>query len=251
MIKEKTCGKPNLFTPLVWSYCPGCGYGIITRIVCEVIEELGIEDRVIGCCGVGCGFVFFSVINMDGIFCPHGRSPSIATGIKHANFGKPILLTQQGDGDAAAIGAGSLVNAAVRAEKITVMMCNNAVYGTTGGQLAPTTLVGQSTTTTPDGRDAAFCGYPVHIPEMLATLKGVVYAARGAVNSPANYTHTRKYLKAALQKQIDGIGFSIVEILSPCPPNWRMTPVECLKWMEEKMIPEFPLGEFKNVDSID
>jgi len=174
----------------------------------------------------------------------------VATAIKRVLRDEPIVFTVQGDGDCVAIGAGSLFNAVARAERISVFMVNNANFGTTGGQLAPTTLMGQVTTTTPRGRTPAE-GYPVHVPEVLVNFKGVAYAARGAVHTPANYQRTKRYLKTAFQKQIDGVGFSFVEILAACPPDWHMTPVESLRFIEEKMIPEFPLGEFKNVDRID
>ena len=217
--------------------------------MCELIEEMEMEDRAVGVAGVGCGFFFNLVMNIDGINTAHGRPPDVATGIKRA---RPDLLvfTIQGDGDCIAIGAGSLINAAARAERITVIMVNNGNYGTTGGQMAPTTLLGQVTTTTPQGRMPR-TGYPIHVPELLSSIKGVAYCARGALNSPANYQRTKRYIRKALEKQLRDVGFSFVEVLSACPPTWHLSPVESLKWIEEKMIPEFPLGEFKDVEEID
>ena len=181
----------------------------------------------------------------------HGRCPDAATGIKRIYHGRPIVFTIQGDGDCIAIGTESLIHSGARSEKITVIMVNNGNYGTTGGQLAPTTVTGQVTTTTPEGRDPNRDGYPIHAAELVAQIKGTVYSARGAVNTPANFQRTEKYVKTAFQKQIDNVGFSFVEILSACPAGWRKTPLESLKWIEERMIPEFPLGEFKNIDRIE
>jgi 2-oxoglutarate ferredoxin oxidoreductase subunit beta len=244
-------------TPRLWvrhpggaRQCPGCHHPIIERLIAETVDELGVEDDTVLVTGVGCSTRAFAVLDMDGIFTPHGRAPDAGTAIKRALHGRPVVITLQGDGDCIAIGAGSLLSAVGRAERLTIIMVNNGNYGTTGGQMAPTTLHGQVTTTTPRGRDDS-TGYPMHAPELLATLKGCVYAARGAVHTPANYQRTRKYLKTAVQKQIDNVGFSFVEILSACPPDWRLTPVESLRWIEEHMIPEFPLGEFKNLEHIE
>jgi 2-oxoglutarate ferredoxin oxidoreductase subunit beta len=180
----------------------------------------------------------------------HGRPPDVATAIKRALRGRPIVITLQGDGDCIAIGAEALISAASRGEKITIIMVNNANYGTTGGQMAPTTLLGQITTTTPQGRDTS-SGFPIHVPEFLTSFKGVAYAARGSVHTPANYQRTKKYLKSAIKKQIDKVGLGFVEILAACPPDWHLSPVDSLKFIEEKMLPEFPLGEFKNIERVD
>ncbi len=254
MEKIKVRGAPKSWqrstSPL--TICPGCQHGVVAELLCDAVDELGIQGNTIVISGIGCAGIDAFMVDMDAfIMCPHGRTCDVATGIKRALFGKPIVVALQGDGDCIAIGAGSLISAALRGEKITVIMANNANYGTTGGQLAPTTLLDQVTSTTPEGRDPGLAGYPAHVPEMLVPFRGVAYAARGAVNTPANYQRTKRYLKAALQKQIDNIGLSFVEILSACPANWHRTPVECLKWIEEKMIPEYPLGEFKNADRID
>ncbi len=253
MEKEWVSGTPRLWVRHqsgALPHCPGCHHPLIERLVCEVIEEMGIAGDSIAVAGVGCNHRFHFRVNVDGINTAHGRAPDVATGIKHAHFGRPIVFTIEGDGDCIAIGAGPLINAAGRADKITVLMANNCGYGTTGGQLAPTTLMGQVTSTTPDGRNPS-SGYPMHVPELLAMIKGVAYAARGAVNTPANYQHTKRYLKAAFQKQIDGVGFGFLEILSACPTDWHLTPLESLQWIEERMIPEFTLGEFKNVERIE
>lgn len=217
----------------------------------EALEELGIAEKSVVVIGVGCAGMAFFLSKMDMAMCAHGPSPSVATGIKHALFDDAIVFTIQGDGDCAAIGAGYLINAAARAERITIFMFNNANYGTTGGQMAPTTLLGQVTTTTPTGRDSKMHGYPIHVPEMLATMRGVAYSARGAINSPTHLQQTKKYAKAAFQKQIDNVGLSFVEVLTACPVDWHMDPVDAVKWMEEKQLAEFPLGEFKNVASLD
>lgn len=250
MLKETVAARPRLWDRLKgFSHCAGCHHPTIAGLICRVVEEMEIEGNVICLTGVGCGFPNFTGFEFDGGCVPHGRAPDVATGIKRALLGRPIVLAVMGDGDCIAIGAESLINTAGRAEKVTVVMVNNGNYGTTGGQLAPTTLMEQVTTTTPGGRRPD-TGYPIHVPELLATIKGVAYAARGSVNSPPNYQRAKQYLKKALQKQIDGVGFSFVELLSACPPDWHMTPLESLKWIEERMIPEFPLGEYKDVERI-
>jgi 2-oxoglutarate ferredoxin oxidoreductase subunit beta len=214
-------------------------------LLAEVIEELDIGGNTIGVSGVGCSTRMLLPLDIDGITTAHGRPPDVATAIKRSLRPEPIVFTLQGDGDSIAIGAGSLLSAALRGEQFTIIMLNNAIYGTTGGQMAPTTLLGQVTTTTPQGRQSD-AGFPAHVPELLAGIPGVAYAARGTVHTPASYQRTRKYLKTAFQTQIDKVGLSFVEILVACPPNWHLSPIECLTWIEEKMIAEFPLGEFKN-----
>jgi len=251
MEKEKVYGTPRLMPFPIGAHCAGCTHGLVERVVAEVIEEMGIEDNFIGIGGVGCGIGIFFIMDVGGLGAPHGPAPALATGIKHALFERPVVVTCQGDGDCAAIGIGYLVSAAARAEKITTSMVNNANYGTTGGQLAPTTILGQVTSTTPDGRDAERFGYPLHVPELLATIKGVAYSARSALNNPTNYTRTKRYIKTATQKQIDSVGYGFVEILGVCPVDWHMTPLECLEFLEEKTMAEYPLGEFRNVDRIE
>jgi 2-oxoglutarate ferredoxin oxidoreductase subunit beta len=248
--KVKVCATPKLrsFVPIL--HCPGCHYGIIIRLLCENIEELGIEDRTILLCGVGCSFLWPVAFNLDCAACPHGRAPAMATALKRIHP-DTILITCQGDGDLGAIGLGCFMNALSRGEKLTTIFLNNAGYGMTGGQMAPTTLLGQVTTTTPGGRDPRTSGYPLHVAELAAVMKGVAYSARVSVHTPANYQRAKKAVKVAVQKQIDGIGYGFVEFLSACPASWRMTPRECLAFIDERMIAEYPLGEFKNVDRID
>ena len=220
------------------------------KILCEVMDEMDIAGRCIAVSGVGCYTVLGSMLGTDNVMFGHGPSPAVATGIKRCSGKETIVFTLQGDGDCAAIGAGFLIGAASRADKITVIMMNNGMFAMTGGQLAPTTLMGQETTTTPEKRGPDF-GYPLHVPEMLATIKGVAYSARGSFTTPANYQRTKEYLKTAFQKQIDNVGLSFLEILSTCPVGWRMSPVEAIKWVETSVAQEYPLGEFRNVDKID
>ncbi|MDY6844175.1 MAG: thiamine pyrophosphate-dependent enzyme [Thermodesulfobacteriota bacterium] len=254
MMKERIYGPTKLMAPMIAAqrimFCPGCQHGMTQKIICEVLEEMDIAGRSIVVSGVGCTTALGSVIGIDNIMYAHGPSPAVASGIKHVLGDDVVVFTQQGDGDCAAIGMGFLVGAAARSEKITVIMMNNGIFAMTGGQLAPTTLMGQMTTTTPEKRDSSF-GYPLHVPELLATIKGVAYSARGAYTTPANYQRTKKYLKTAFQKQMDNVGLSFIEILSTCPVGWRMSPVEAIKWIEQSVIQEFPLGEFRNVDRID
>jgi 2-oxoglutarate ferredoxin oxidoreductase subunit beta len=248
--KEKVVTRPKMRTAAPTGYCPGCHYGIITRVICEVIEELAIGGRTIGLAGVGCIFGSMPAeIDIDFGSCPHGRAPAMATAIKRIHPGA-VVFTAQGDGDLGAIGLGCFMNALIRGEKITTFFLNNAGFGMTGGQMAPTTLLGMYTTSTPEGRDAKTTGYPLHVAELAATMKGVAYSTRVSVHTPANFQRAKRAVKTAFQKQIDGIGYGVVEFLSACVPNWAMTPVECLTFIEEKMIPEYPLDEFKNVDTI-
>ena len=252
MKKERVAGKTRLWIarPVVIPFCSGCQHSLIGKVICETVEELGIEGRAILVGGVGCHAVISFLVDFDGVQVAHGRAPDVASAMKRVLRGKPIIITIQGDGDCIAIGTEPFIQAAARGERITVIMANNAVYGTTGGQMAPTSIMGQTTATTPEGRQEVH-GYPIHAAELIVGLKGVAYSARGAFTTPANYQRTKNYVKTALQKQIDDVGFSFVEILSACPPNWHLNPVECVEWIEERMIPEFPLGEFKNVDRLE
>ncbi len=228
--------------------CPGCHYQILEHAVCTVIDEMGLEGEAMIITGVGCCSRTFLVTDFDAMFVPHGRAPDMATAVKRI---RPDLtvFTWQGDGDCISIGTESLIAAANRAEKFTVLMINNANYGTTGGQAAPTTLLGQVTTTTPLARTPD-TGYPAHVAELLSGIRGVVYSARTSLHTPANYQKTKGYLRKAFEKQKQGLGLSFVEVISACPVNWHVTPVQALKFIEEKMIAEYPLGEFKNVDKI-
>ena len=251
-ITEKVIGTPRLRMPMPFEFfCPGCHYGIITRLICETIEELGFEDRAVGLAGVGCSFGPMPMfIGVDFTSCPHGRAPAMATAIKRIHPDS-VVFTIQGDGDLGAIGLGCFMNALLRGEKLTTIFLNNACYGTTGGQMAPTTMLGQKTTTTPQGRDPRKEGYPLHAAELVSTMQGVAYSARCTVHTPANFQQAKKALRTAFSKQIDGIGYGFVEFLSACPANWALPPLECLDSISDRMIPEFPLGEFKNLDTIE
>jgi 2-oxoglutarate ferredoxin oxidoreductase subunit beta len=251
-LRERVAGRPKLLVrqKAGFVYCPGCHHPLLARAIAEVLEELGMDDKTIGVFDIGCNSFLIGLLDIDGVLTPHGRPPDMATAIKRV-YPDNIVFTVQGDGGLLSIGADPLMGVLTRAEKITIFMLNNAVYGTTGGQMAPTSLVGQITTTTPEGRDAIKSGFPVHAAEMIATFKGAAYSARGAVNNPYNYERTREYIKTAFKKQVNKVGLSFVEVLAACPSNWHLSPADSLKWIEERMIPEFPLGEFKNVDKIE
>jgi len=226
-------------------YCPGCGHGIAHRLLAEIIDEWGIRGKTIGLAPVGCSVLAYNYLDIDMCEAAHGRPPAIATGIKRVHPDN-IVFTYQGDGDLAAIGMAEIVHTASRAENITVIFINNAVYGMTNGQLAPTTLLNQKTTTTPEGRDPLAHGYPIRICELLATLEGASFLARTSLSSPKNISQTKEALKKGFKTQIEKKGFSLIEVLSPCPVYWRMSPVESLKFIEEKMTQTFPLGVFKD-----
>lgn len=236
--------RPQALSDVTTHYCPGCTHGIIHRLVAEVIDELGILERTVGVASVGCSVLAYNYLECDWQQAAHGRAPAVATGIKRA-LPDRIVFTYQGDGDLASIGTAEIIHAANRGEAITVVYVNNTNYGMTGGQMAPTTLVGQVTTTTPRGRDTKEAGYPLRMSEMLATLPGVNYLARVAVNNPANIMKAKRAIKQAFSVQVEDNGFAMVEILSTCPTNWRLQPVDALRWLEENMIPYYPLGEFK------
>ena len=226
-------------------YCPGCHHGIIHKLVAEVMEELGIIDETIGVCPVGCSVFAYNYFSCDMLEAAHGRAPAVATGIKRTHPNQPVF-TYQGDGDLASIGAGEIVHAAMRGEKITTIFVNNAIYGMTGGQMAPTTLIGQKATTAPFGRTVEQAGMPIRVAEMLSTLDGCVYAERVCVTDIPNLNKAKRAIKRAFQKQLAGEGFTFVEVLSTCPTNWGMTPLEALKWIDDKMIPYYPLGVYKD-----
>ena len=237
--------KPKSLTDAPFHYCPGCTHGIVHRLVAEVIDELGIEGRTIGIAPVGCSVMAYNYFTVDMIEAAHGRAPAVATGVKRANP-ENIVFTYQGDGDLASIGTAETVHSAARNENITIIFINNAIYGMTGGQMAPTSLPGQVTQTSPYGRDVKLCGYPVKICEMLSALEGPEYLERVAMNNVKNVKNAKKAIKKAFQNQIDGKGFSLVEVLSSCPTNWGMTPQKALEWIDEKMIPYYPLGVYKD-----
>lgn len=238
--------KSKVLTDYALHYCPGCTHGIIHKLVAESIEELGVAGRTVGVAPVGCSVLAYNYFAVDMVEAPHGRAPAIATGLKRA-LPDGVIFTYQGDGDLAAIGTAETVHAAARGENIVVIFVNNAIYGMTGGQMAPTTLPGQITQTTPYGRDTSYAGNPLRICEMLSTLDGTAYAERVAVNSVANIRKAKKAIKKAFEIQMAGRGFSIVELLSTCPTNWGLTPVESLKWLEDNMIPFYPLGVYKDI----
>lgn len=236
--------RPRSLTGVKTHYCPGCTHGIIHRIVAECIDEMNMRENTIGICPVGCAVLAYDYFNFDMLEAAHGRAPAIATGIKRI-LPDRCIFTYQGDGDLASIGMGEIVHASARSENITVIFVNNSIYGMTGGQMAPTTLLGQITTTSPYGRKKEDTGFPVRMAELLATNEGSAYISRVAVNNPANVIRAKKSIKKAFQTQMNGMGFSMVEILSTCPTNWGLGPVEALEWLEKNMIPYYPLGEFK------
>lgn len=242
IVYEKSKGLTDLET----HYCPGCTHGIIHKLVAESLVELDVLDRSIGVAPVGCAVFAYDYFNCDMQEAAHGRAPAVATGIKRV-LPDRVVFTYQGDGDLAAIGTAEIVHAAMRGEKITTIFVNNAVYGMTGGQMAPTTLVGQKATTAPYGRSLEHYGSPIQMSELLATLKGAAYIERVTVTSPAQIARAKRAIKKAFDIQKQGLGFTLIEVLSTCPTNWGLTPVESLGWLEEHMIPVFPLGVFKDV----
>lgn len=237
--------KPKSLTDAELHYCPGCTHGIIHRLVAQAIDELGIEGKTVGVAPVGCAVMAYNYFACDMVEAAHGRAPAVATGLKRA-MPENVIFTYQGDGDLASIGMAETVHAATRNENITVIFVNNAIYGMTGGQMAPTSLPGQVTQTSPYGRDVATQGYPVKVSEMLATLDGPEFIARVAVNNVKNVKEAQKAIKKAFENQINNKGFSLIEVVSSCPTNWGMTPVDALKWIDEKMIPYYPLGVYKD-----
>lgn len=237
--------KPKSLTDAELHYCPGCTHGIIHRLVAEAIDELGIEGRTIGVAPVGCAVMAYNYFACDMVEAAHGRAPAVATGIKRS-LPENIVFTYQGDGDLASIGMAETVHAATRNENITVIFVNNAIYGMTGGQMAPTSLPGQVTQTSPYGRDVNVAGYPIKVSEMLSTLDGPEFIARVAVNNVKNVRNAKKIIRKAFENQVNNKGFSLVEVVSSCPTNWGMTPDNALKWVEEKMIPYYPLGVYKD-----
>ena len=239
--------KPKALADVPMHYCPGCTHGIVHRLVAEVIDELGIEGKTIGIAPVGCSVMAYNYFNCDMIEAAHGRAPAVATGVKRADPENHIVFTYQGDGDLASIGMAETVHSAARNENITVIFINNAIYGMTGGQMAPTSLPGQVTQTSPYGRDVNHCGYPVKVCEMLSELEGPEYLERVTVNNVKNIKNAKKAIKKAFQNQIDGKGFSLVEVLSTCPTNWGMSPEKALTWLEDNMIPYYPLGVYKDI----
>ncbi len=240
--------KPKALTDAVLHYCPGCTHGIIHRLVAEAIDELGIEGKTVGVAPVGCAVMAYNYFACDMVEAAHGRAPAVATGLRRA-LPDSVVFTYQGDGDLAAIGTAETVHAATRGENITVIFVNNCISGMTGGQMAPTTLPGQITQTTPYGRDTATAGFPIRMCEMLSTLDGVALAQRVTVDSVPHVKEAKKAIQKAFQNQLEHKGFSIVEVLSTCPTNWGLTPIEAMQWLRDNMIPYYPLGVYKDKDA--
>ncbi|MDH5634241.1 MAG: thiamine pyrophosphate-dependent enzyme [Candidatus Bathyarchaeota archaeon] len=241
---ERVFERPRTLRRVTTHYCPGCGHGIVHRLVAEAIDELGIREKTVGVAPVGCAVLIYNYLDVDMYEAAHGRAPAVATGCKRVHP-ELVVFTYQGDGDFASIGIAEAIHAAARGEKITTIFINNAIYGMTGGQMAPTTLIGQKTTTSPMGRTPEQAGFPIRMCELLATLDGSAYIARVSVSSPKNIILAKKAIKKAFETQTKSLGYSMVEVLSHCPTNWHMAPIEAAKWVEEKMMPYYPLGEFK------
>ena len=244
--ENKVYGRPALVNDTPMHYCPGCSHSMVHKLVAEVIAEMGVEERTVGICPVGCAVFAYRYIDIDWIEAAHGRAPACASAVKRM-WPDHLVFTYQGDGDLACIGTGETIQALNRGENIAIIFINNAIYGMTGGQMAPTTLVGQKTTTSPYGRDKDHCGSPIRIAEMLATIEGSAYIERVAVNNTANIIKAKKAIKKAFETQIERKGFSLIEVLSNCPTNWGMSAVESMEWLEQNMIPYYPLGVKKEV----
>lgn len=241
--------RPEALSDVHTHYCPGCTHGTAHRLVAEVIDELAIREKTILVASVGCSVFAYNYFNVDACEAAHGRAPAMATGVKRVNPDK-IVFTYQGDGDLASIGAGEILHAAGRGEQITVIFINNAIYGMTGGQMAPTTLPGQKTSSSPFGRDVKLAGYPMRMAELLAGLPGTVYSARRSLHDARHVIQAKKAIKTAFEAQLAGLGFSMVELLSSCPTNWGMTPAEALNWVEEEMVTYYPLGDYKVAEEL-
>lgn len=241
--------RPESMEEHPFHFCPGCGHGIVFRLVAEVIDELKIKERAICVASIGCSVNSYHYFKSDGLESAHGRAPAVATAIKRCH---PHLVpfTYQGDGDLAAIGTAEIVHACARGENITTIFVNNAIYGMTGGQMAPTTLPGMYSTSTPGGRNVSLAGHPIRVCEMLSTLEGTAYIARVAVHSPAAVRKAKQAIKLAFRVQLANLGMSLVEVLSPCPTNWRVEPIKAMEWLAENMLPHYPLGEYKVIEAV-
>ncbi|HOP10486.1 MAG TPA: thiamine pyrophosphate-dependent enzyme [Oscillospiraceae bacterium] len=238
--------RPKALCDVPLHYCPGCSHGIVHRLVAETLDELGVTGRTVGVAPVGCSVFAYNYFECDMVEAAHGRAPAVATGLRRA-LPDGIVFTYQGDGDLAAIGTAETVHAATRGENITVIFINNAIYGMTGGQMAPTSLPGQITQTTPYGRDVKTAGNPIRVCEMLSTLDGVALAQRVAVDSTKDIIAAKKAIKKAFEYQVAGLGYTIVEVVSTCPTNWGLSPIKSLEWLRENMLPYYPLGVYKDV----
>ena len=238
--------RPHALLPVVTNYCPGCPHGIVHRLVAECIDELGVEGDTVGIAPVGCAVTSPDFFACDMIEAAHGRAPAVATAVKRVHPDN-VVFAYQGDGDLASIGMAETIHAATRGENITVIFINNAIYGMTGGQMAPTSLPNQVTQTSPYGRDVATAGYPIRVCELLSSLDGVAYLERVTVDSPRNVRKAKKAIMKAFRNQVDGVGYSLVEVVSTCPTNWGLTPQDSFEWMRENMLPYYPLGVYKDV----
>jgi 2-oxoglutarate/2-oxoacid ferredoxin oxidoreductase subunit beta len=243
-IEQLVYERPHSLSETPNTYCPGCTHGVAHHLIAEVLDEMNLRERTIGVAPVGCAVFAYNYFNFDFAEAAHGRAPAMATGIKRLQP-QSIVFTYQGDGDMASIGMGEIVHAAGRGELITVVFINNTNYGMTGGQMAPTTLPGQKTTSSPYGRDVETAGYPIRMAELLATLEGAAYVVRRSLHDPKNIRLAKKALRTAFEAQARGLGFSMVELLSTCPTNWGLTPLEALDWLEKNMLPAYPLGDYK------
>ncbi len=249
MTEKLVYKRPEALLDVETHYCPGCTHGIAHRLIAEVLDELGVRERTIGVAPVGCAVFAYEYFNVDGTEAAHGRAPAMATGIKRV-LPDHIVFTYQGDGDLAAIGTAEIVHVAVRGENITTIFINNAIYGMTGGQMAPTTLPDQVTTSSPGGRNVSLTGYPVRMSELLAHTPGAAYIVRRSLHNVKEINRAKKAIKLAFRAQMEGLGFSMVELLSVCPTGWKMTPPEAMQWVEDHMIPYYPLGDFKVSDEV-
>jgi len=243
-VEQAVFERPKALTDVATHYCPGCMHGVAHRLVAEAIDELGIRQRVIGVAPVGCAVFAYNYFDFDCVVAAHGRAPAMATGIKRVQPDR-VVFTYQGDGDLASIGIAEVIHAAARGENLTVIFVNNAVYGMTGGQMAPTSIPGMKTTSSPYGRDVRTMGHPIKMCELLAQTDGAAYIARRSLHNPAEIRKAKKAIGQAFRTQMDGLGFAMVELLASCPTNWDMKPVDALKWIETNMLPVFPLGDFK------
>lgn len=246
---EMVYERPESLSEVYTHYCPGCTHGVAHRILAEAIDELGLRERVILVAPVGCAVFAYNYFNVDGCEAAHGRAPAMATGVKRLQPDS-IVVTYQGDGDLAAIGTAEIIHAAARGENITTVFVNNAIYGMTGGQMAPTSLPGQQTTSSPFGRDVHNAGYPLRMCELLSQTDGAAYIARRSLHDIKNIRKAKKAILTALKAQMNGIGFSMVELLSTCPTNWGLTPEAALQWVEDRMIPYFPLGDYRVTEAV-
>ncbi len=248
-LEQVVYSHPKALADVSTHYCPGCTHGVAHRLIAEVIDEMGIQERMVGVASVGCSVFAYNYFDFDWVQAPHGRAPAMATGVKRV-LPDRMVMTYQGDGDMASIGMGEIVHAAARGENITVFFLNNTNYGMTGGQMAPTTLPGQKTTTSVSGRDVETQGFPLRASELLATLDGASYVVRRSLHDPKNIRLAKKAIRTAFETQARGLGFSMVELLSTCPTNWGMTVPQATQWLEEKMIAFYPLGDFKVTQAV-